>query len=59
MGVDGSPAATPLSAQDQVEIISKLYKHTLTRAELRDELFVQVSKQTRNNPDRSTNRLLH
>lgn len=52
MGIDGSSAATPLSAQDQVEIINKLYKHTLKRAELRDELFIQVSKQTRNNPDR-------
>lgn len=52
MGVDGSSAATPLPAQEQVDIVTKLYKHTLKRAELRDELFAQVSKQTRNNPDR-------
>lgn len=52
MGVDASDRATPLSMQDQIELVIKLYKHTLKRAELRDELFAQVSKQTRNNPDR-------
>ena len=52
MGVDASDRATPLSMQDQIELVIKLYKHTLKRAELRDELFAQISKQTRNNPDR-------
>eukprot|EP01018_Ginkgo_biloba_P032013 Gb_25781 [translate_table: standard] len=52
MGVDTSDRATPLSVQEQIELVIKLYKHTLKRAELRDELFAQISKQTRNNPDR-------
>ncbi|KAH9297040.1 hypothetical protein KI387_028722, partial [Taxus chinensis] len=51
-GVDASDRATPLSIPDQIELVTKLYKHTLKRAELRDELFAQISKQTRNNPDR-------
>eukprot|EP00250_Pteridium_aquilinum_P011824 c20331_g1_i1 orf=2-3601(-) len=54
MEVDGSSATTPLSAQEQIDIVMKLYKHTLKRTELRDELFAQVSKQTRNNPDKSS-----
>jgi hypothetical protein len=33
-------------------MVLKIYKHTLKRAELRDELFAQLSKQTRNNLDR-------
>eukprot|EP01018_Ginkgo_biloba_P020176 Gb_23073 [translate_table: standard] len=53
MGVDGFDKTSPLSIQDQIELIKKLYKHTLKRAELRDELFAQISKQTCNNPDRS------
>ncbi|KAH7296226.1 hypothetical protein KP509_26G014500 [Ceratopteris richardii] len=52
IGVDGSSASAPLSAQEQIDIVMKLYKHTLKRTELRDELFAQVSKQTRNNPDK-------
>ncbi|XP_057851588.2 kinesin-like protein KIN-14I isoform X2 [Cryptomeria japonica] len=52
MEVDASDRANPLSMQDQIELATKLYKHTLKRAELRDELFAQISKQTRNNPDR-------
>ncbi|KAJ6753424.1 MYOSIN-VIIA-LIKE PROTEIN [Salix purpurea] len=34
------------------DLLGKLFKHTLKRAELRDEIFAQISKQTRNNPDR-------
>lgn len=52
MEVDASDRANPLTMQDQIELVTKLYKHTLKRAELRDELFAQISKQTRNNPDR-------
>ncbi|AQK47025.1 Kinesin-like calmodulin-binding protein [Zea mays] len=49
MGVD-SPAIITLD--ERIELVAKLYKHTLKRSELRDELFAQISKQTRNNPDR-------
>lgn len=52
MGIDGSSGTAPPSAQEQIDIVMKLYKHTLKRTELRDELFAQVSKQTRNNPDK-------
>ncbi|XP_056696492.1 kinesin-like protein KIN-14E isoform X2 [Spinacia oleracea] len=52
MGVDSSDRVTPTSLDERIELIGKLFKHTLKRSELRDELFVQISKQTRNNPDR-------
>ncbi|KAK8716899.1 hypothetical protein V6N13_044190 [Hibiscus sabdariffa] len=52
MGVDSSERVTSVSFDEQIELVSKLYKQTLKRAALRDELFVQISKQTRNNPDR-------
>ncbi|XWS42262.1 hypothetical protein CRYUN_Cryun17cG0152800 [Craigia yunnanensis] len=52
MGVDSSEQVTPVSLDERIELVAKLYKQTLKRAELRDELFVQISKQTRNNPDR-------
>ncbi|XP_047063340.1 kinesin-like protein KIN-14I [Lolium rigidum] len=50
MGID-SPSI--ISLEERVELVAKLYKHTLKRSELRDELFAQLSKQTRNNPGRS------
>ncbi|XWS47617.1 hypothetical protein CRYUN_Cryun14cG0167600 [Craigia yunnanensis] len=52
MGVDSSERVTPVSLEERIELVAKLYKQTLKRAELRDELFAQISKQTRNNPDR-------
>uniref|UniRef100_A0A2P2JQL3 Kinesin-like calmodulin-binding protein n=1 Tax=Rhizophora mucronata TaxID=61149 RepID=A0A2P2JQL3_RHIMU len=52
MGIDSSDRAAPTSLDERIELVGKLYKHTLKRAELRDELFAQISKQTRNNPDR-------
>ncbi|KAJ8771027.1 hypothetical protein K2173_023352 [Erythroxylum novogranatense] len=52
MGVDSSDRAAQTSLDERIELVGKLYKHTLKRAELRDELFAQISKQTRNNPDR-------
>ncbi|XP_074295481.1 kinesin-like protein KIN-14E [Silene latifolia] len=52
MGVDSSDRVAPTSIDERIELVGKLYKHTLKRPELRDELFVQISKQTRNNPDR-------
>lgn len=52
MGVDSSDRVSPTSLDERIELVSKLYKHSLKRSELRDELFMQVSKQTRNNPDR-------
>ncbi|XP_024363319.1 kinesin-like protein KIN-14I isoform X2 [Physcomitrium patens] len=45
----GSPFPT---LQEQIDMVLKLYNHTLKRADLRDELFAQLLKQTRNNPDR-------
>ncbi|TKY70209.1 Kinesin calmodulin-binding protein-like [Spatholobus suberectus] len=52
IGVDSSDRVTPLSLEERVELVGKLYKQSLKRSELRDELFVQISKQTRNNPER-------
>jgi hypothetical protein len=48
---DGGPASPP-TGQEQIDLLRKLYKHTLKRSELRDELFAQLAKQTRNNLDR-------
>ncbi|KAI0496463.1 hypothetical protein KFK09_022780 [Dendrobium nobile] len=53
MGIDSSDKLTFLSLDERIELITKLYKQTLKRSELRDEFFAQISKQTRNNPDRS------
>ncbi|XP_004287698.1 PREDICTED: kinesin-like calmodulin-binding protein [Fragaria vesca subsp. vesca] len=52
MGIDSSDRFTPPSLDERIELVGKLYKQTLKRTELRDELFVQISKQTRNNPDK-------
>ncbi|KAK9164816.1 hypothetical protein Scep_000007 [Stephania cephalantha] len=52
MGVDSSDRETPLTLEERIELLGKLYKQTLNRSELRDELFAQISKQTRNCPDR-------
>ncbi|KAI4314690.1 hypothetical protein L6164_027576 [Bauhinia variegata] len=52
MGVDSSDRITPISLDERIELVGKLYKQSLKRSELRDELFVQISKQTRNNPER-------
>ncbi|XP_028776745.1 kinesin-like protein KIN-14I [Neltuma alba] len=52
MGVDSPERVNPISLDERVELVGKLYKHSLKRSELRDELFVQISKQTRNNPER-------
>ncbi|XP_058073306.1 kinesin-like protein KIN-14I [Magnolia sinica] len=54
MGVDSSDRTTPLSLEERIELVGKLYKQTLKHSELRDELFAQISKQTRNNPDRQS-----
>ena len=52
MGVDSSDRVTPISLDERVELVGKLYKQSLKHSGLRDELFVQISKQTRNNPER-------
>lgn len=52
MGVDSSDRLSPVSLDERIEYVGKLYKQALKRSELRDELFAQISKQTRNNPDR-------
>ncbi|XP_077216389.1 kinesin-like calmodulin-binding protein (ZWICHEL) [Tasmannia lanceolata] len=52
MGVDSSDKVNPLNLEGRIELIGKIYKQTLKRSELRDEVFAQISKQTRNNPDR-------
>lgn len=41
-----------MSLDERIELVAKLYKQALKRSELRDELFAQISKQTRNCPDR-------
>ncbi|GAB2279343.1 Kinesin-like protein KIN-14E [Dionaea muscipula] len=51
MGVDSDRVA-PADLDDRIELVQKLYKHTLRSPMLCDELFVQISKQTRNNPNR-------
>ncbi|XP_018438932.1 kinesin-like protein KIN-14E isoform X2 [Raphanus sativus] len=51
MGVDSS-SSTPPSLDERIYLVGKLFKKTLKRVELRDELFAQISKQTRHNPDR-------
>ncbi|GLU19631.1 hypothetical protein SLE2022_358690 [Rubroshorea leprosula] len=53
MGIE-SDRLSSVSLDERIEFVGKLYKHTLKRAELRDELFTQISKQTRNNPDRQS-----
>ncbi|EPS62457.1 kinesin heavy chain-like protein, partial [Genlisea aurea] len=53
MGVDSSDRVLSTSLDERIELVSKLYKHALRRPELRDELFMQISKQTRNNPERA------
>lgn len=50
-GTDGGPSSAP-TGQEQIDLLRKLYKHTLKRTELRDELFAQLAKQTRNNSDK-------
>ncbi|KAL6530974.1 hypothetical protein OROHE_014456 [Orobanche hederae] len=55
MEVDSSDRVTPTSLDERIELIRKLYKHSLKRSELQDELFMQISKQTRNNPDSASN----
>ncbi|XP_017227155.1 kinesin-like protein KIN-14E isoform X1 [Daucus carota subsp. sativus] len=52
-GVDSTDRVSPTSLDESVELVGKLYKQALKRSELRDEVFAQISKQTRNNPDRS------
>ncbi|KAA8547628.1 hypothetical protein F0562_004057 [Nyssa sinensis] len=52
MGADSSDRVIPTSLEERIELVGKLYKQVLKRSELRDELFAQISKQTRNNPDR-------
>lgn len=52
MEVDSSDRVSQTSLDERIELVGKLYKQTLKRPELRDELFAQISKQTRNNPDR-------
>lgn len=48
MGLTDSP---PLTVEEEVILVLKLLKHALKRPELRDELFAQLNKQTRQNPD--------
>ncbi|KAK2967152.1 hypothetical protein RJ640_026543 [Escallonia rubra] len=52
IGVDSSDRVATTSLDERIELVGKLYKQALKRSELRDELFAQISKQTRNSPDR-------
>ncbi|KAK4789906.1 hypothetical protein SAY86_017210 [Trapa natans] len=51
MGIDSSDRGISPSLDERIELVGKIFKQTLKRSELRDELFAQISKQTRNNPD--------
>lgn len=51
-GITDVGPSNPPTGQEQIDLLRKLYKHTLKRTELRDELFAQLAKQTRNNSDR-------
>uniref|UniRef100_A0A7S0R8D5 Kinesin-like protein n=1 Tax=Pyramimonas obovata TaxID=1411642 RepID=A0A7S0R8D5_9CHLO len=51
MGESGEP----VSPQEGVTICNKLLREGLKRPELRDELYAQLSKQTRNNPNLRSN----
>ncbi|PKA52840.1 Kinesin-like calmodulin-binding protein like [Apostasia shenzhenica] len=53
MGVDSPEKLTSLNMDERIELMFKVYKQTLKHSELRDELFVQITKQTHNNPDRN------
>eukprot|EP00250_Pteridium_aquilinum_P014169 c21823_g2_i1 orf=1-2673(-) len=53
MGIDATSSAATVDPAEQMVLLMKLYKHALKRVELRDELLLQISKQTRNNPDRA------
>ncbi|XP_076954154.1 kinesin-like protein KIN-14E [Bidens hawaiensis] len=52
MGIDSSEKGNQIGLEERIELVSKLYKQALKRSELRDEIFAQISKQTRNCPDR-------
>ncbi|KAI3798704.1 hypothetical protein L1987_33982 [Smallanthus sonchifolius] len=52
MGIDSSEKGNQFGLEERIELVSKLYKQALKRSELRDEIFAQISKQTRNCPDR-------
>nr|XP_016454320.1 PREDICTED: kinesin-like calmodulin-binding protein [Nicotiana tabacum] len=52
MGIDSYDRAAPISLDERIELVGKLFKQALKRSELRDEMFAQISKQTRNNPER-------
>nr|GEU46644.1 kinesin-like protein KIN-14E [Tanacetum cinerariifolium] len=51
-GIDSSEKANQIGIEERIELVGKLYKQALKRSELRDEIFAQISKQTRNCPDR-------
>lgn len=52
MGIDSNDRVAPISLDERIELVGKLFKQALKRSELRDEMFAQISKQTRNNPER-------
>ncbi|XP_049381809.1 kinesin-like protein KIN-14E [Solanum stenotomum] len=52
MGIDSYDRVAPISLDERIELVGKLFKQALKRSELRDEMFAQISKQTRNNPER-------
>ncbi|KAL0906305.1 hypothetical protein M5K25_024788 [Dendrobium thyrsiflorum] len=53
MGVDSSDNGTLLGLNGRIDLATKLYKKTLKHSVLCDELFAQIFKQTRNNPNRN------
>ncbi|XP_071735356.1 kinesin-like protein KIN-14E isoform X1 [Rutidosis leptorrhynchoides] len=51
-GIDSYDKANQIGLEERIELVGKLYKQAWKRTELRDEIFAQISKQTRNCPDR-------
>ncbi|KAC9897492.1 hypothetical protein E3N88_45115 [Mikania micrantha] len=52
MGIDSTEKGNQIGLEERIDLVSKIYKQALKRSELRDEIFAQISKQTRNCPER-------
>ncbi|KAI3798699.1 hypothetical protein L1987_33977 [Smallanthus sonchifolius] len=52
MGIDSSEKGNQIGLKERIKLVRKLYKQALKDSELRDEIFEQISKQTRNCLDR-------
>ncbi|XP_057858712.2 kinesin-like protein KIN-14I [Cryptomeria japonica] len=43
-----------VSSEEEISIVTKIYEYSMKCPELKDELFVQIMKQTHNNPERTS-----